>query len=177
MSGMTDHTPPRLTLAVPTSVGGPERVETELAAMAAIADALTSVADDAARFRVVRWAVELYASNADAESRKQDAAGDLTLEPAPPPVLAAPVAVEAPLCGAVKTPDFDDVEFPVRGASDATLVVGDLESLFPAFDDDGDLDMLALEADSEPVSDQPVDSMIERFVKDFQKLARDWENA
>jgi hypothetical protein len=128
-------------------------VGTELAAMAAIADALASVPDDAARFRVLRWAVELHSAHADADSRSQDAAGDLEAEPPPSvPALSA------------------------RTAADPSQVVGDLGSLFDD-DDEDDLYMLELDAKPRATADQPVVSMIQGFVKDFQKLARDWENA
>jgi hypothetical protein len=119
--------------------------------MAAIAEALASVPDDAARFRVLRWAVELYSAHADADSRQQDVAADL--EPAHR--LAVP---------------------RLRPTADSALVVGDLGTLFQEIPHD-DPDMLNLEAAQPEAPPEPVESTIQNFVREFQKLARDWEDA
>ena len=112
----------------------------ELAAMRAIADALDTLPDDAARARALGWAAEFF--NLKDGGR----------------ALSHAAAHQTPLAGA-------------SPQSDPSLAVEDLSSFFER--EDVDPDQMAV-TPSEPKAG--VRSMLQNFVADFQKLARDWQD-
>jgi len=113
--------------------------------MEGISDLLAQLPDAAARSRVLHWIDAIF---------RQDT-------PAPGPMPApAPLHVVRPAACQ---------ESKVDAPEDWGLSVGDLDDWF-------DNDSIPPPDDQlpEPVSTQPVVSMIHGFVVDFQKLARDW---
>jgi hypothetical protein len=121
------------------------RARSELAAMEGISDLLARLPDAAARDRVLHWVDAIF---------RQDTPAPVPM-PAPTPLhVVRPAAFR---------------ESTVDAADDGYLSVKDLDDWF-------DKDSISPPDDRlpEPVSAQPVVSMIHGFVSDFQKLARDW---
>ena len=123
------------------------RARSELAAMEGISDLLARLPDAAARSRVLHWV--------DAIFRQDD-----TPAPGPTP---APTPLHVVQRGAVQESKADAPE-------DSSLSLGDFDHWFDNHNTPPPDDRLP-----EPVSSQPVVSMIHGFVVDFQKLARDWQ--
>ena len=148
------HDPEAVTMTKAGSIRAIARARSELAAMEGISDLLAELPDAAARTRVLRWVDAIF---------RQDT-------PAP-----APVAAPTPL-HMVRSVVFQ--ESTVDAPDDCSLTVGDLDYLSVGdLDDWFDKDSVSPPDDRlpEPVSNQPVVSMIHGFVADFQKLARDWQ--
>ena len=113
--------------------------------MEGISDLLAQLPDAAARKRVLHWLDAVF---------RQDA-------PAP-----APIPTPTPL-HVVQPAVFRESKV---NAPEDSLSVADLEDWFENPRTPPSDDRLP-----EPVSSQPVVSMIHGFVVDFQKLARDWQ--
>jgi hypothetical protein len=166
---------------VDRSVDRPARFEGELAAMQAVADALTALSPEA-RERVLQWAIDLFQAR----------------DRVTPPPGAASVHGTASDAGlsvagledlfecrpASQRDDFRIVEFTPRADTLANNASADDLTL--------EADMLldaAEERRPEPPAvpitppagpaaqePQPVLSMLHSFVEDFQKLAREWDS-
>ena len=141
------HDPAAVTMEKTGSAQAAARARSELAAMEGIADLLTRLPDAAARARVLHWV--------DAIFRQADA-------PAPQPMPAAtPLHVVRPAAFQEFWPDASD---------DDGLSVGGVDDWFEKDSTPPPDDRL-----EEAVSTQPIGSMLDGFVADFQKLARAWQ--
>jgi len=142
----SQHGPEAVTMEKTGSAEAIARARSELAAMEGISDLLARLPDAAARSRVLHCVDAIFRHD----------------KPAPVPMPAAtPLHV-------VRPPALQ--ESKVEAPEDWGLSVGDLDDWF-----DNDSTPPPDDRLPEPVSTQPVVSMIHGFVVDFQKLARDWQ--
>jgi hypothetical protein len=126
-------------------------VRAELAAMQAIADAMTRLSEESRR-RVAEWAGEHFGGAVKVAS------------PPPAPRTVTPATGPALDDTALAVADLEDFFERRPDEADLTLI--------------GPEEGCALEpAPATAADDQPVVSMIHGFVEEFQKLARDWESA
>jgi hypothetical protein len=120
--------------------------------MKQIADAVSSLPDEASRVRVLRWVAERLASFSETRI-----AVPLSAPLRAPSLL---TAVAAPFC--------------TRPPADPALALDGIEAMF---DEPRDLIIAGVgEGGPSPATEATI-SMVDGFVKEFQKLAREWEGA